>query len=421
MTSERYKRQRAKASGIFDHVMKGVAQGIPADQSLATLFKKHKEYGSRDRRLYAHAIFAGLRWLGWTNDINPPDTESRLAWSAIIDAESTIDDIALWRDAIRPTGIDVDRFTGLSLEEKIKNLVAYFPGHGFRAENLLPDWTESVIESSSAMQSLVKSCLTRPPAWIRVAPSDQTAMSRCLTDMGIRHYIHPVLSGAMAITSAFSVGNVEKRWGKAIHVQDISSQAVVNVCSVRKGEAWWDTCCGAGGKSIGLAQATGSDGYVLCTDVRETVLNNLIRRVQGHKITCVETHCLDARTATSGRRFDGILLDAPCSGIGTWPRNPDARLRMDADAIMEKSKMQSAMLNNAARFLKQGGTMVYSVCTLTETEGAHIIDHFLRSHPDFIAEEFINPLTGELVDGKLLILPGDGPGDGMFIARLKKT
>src|SRR5690606_3438216 len=122
------------------------------------------------------------------------------------------------------------------------------------------------------------------------------------------------------------LARLERAWGRPIQVQDLASQMVVKVCGARTGERWWDTCSGSGGKALGLAETA---HRVLATDTRASILRNLEQRARAHgvydRIAC---RVMDvARDQPGDQHFDGVLVDAPCSGLGTWPRNPDARWR----------------------------------------------------------------------------------------------
>jgi 16S rRNA (cytosine967-C5)-methyltransferase len=115
-----------------------------------------------------------------------------------------------------------------------------------------------------------------------------------------------------------------------------------------------------------------------------------------------------------------VLVDAPCSGIGTWNRNPDMRWRTAAADVAAKAAVQREVLARAARGVRPGGVLVYAVCTVTAAETTDVAGGFGRSHPDFAAEPVAHPLTGERQVGVFWIWPWDGPCDGMFCARWRR-
>jgi len=130
---------------------------------------------------------------------------------------------------------------------------------------------------------------------------------------------------------------------------------------------------------------------------------------------------MDAGNPAFGEAFDSVLVDAPCSGWGTWSRNPDARWRSDPRDPAQKRNLQVRMLHNAAQCVKSGGVLVYAVCTFTREETSGVLERFLAEHPEFKPEPFTHPLTGDPAAGTVQIWPWEGPGDGMFIARLRKA
>jgi len=119
--------------------------------------------------------------------------------------------------------------------------------------------------------------------------------------------------------------------------------------------------------------------------------------------------------------FDGVLVDAPCSALGTWRRNPDARWTLDKDAIPRLAEVQVQLLRAAAAGVRPGGTLVYSVCTLTPAETHQVIRPFLAERPEFKLDPFPHPLAGTPTDGTCLLWPQESDNDAMFIARMVRS
>jgi len=200
-------------------------------------------------------------------------------------------------------------------------------------------------------------------------------------------------------------------------VQDISSQAVGRVADPKTGEEWWDCCAGAGGKALHLMDLM-KDGKLLASDNRIPVLKELKKRARKHGIRHIRTQPFNAvNDEPFTKTFDGVLVDAPCSGWGTWSRNPDARWRASRRDVVQCATRQLKILNNVKWCVKPGGTLVYSVCTITRPETEEVVMNFLDHHSNFKLAPFANPLTGEQTDGQLQIWPWDADCDGMFIAK----
>jgi len=163
-------------------------------------------------------------------------------------------------------------------------------------------------------------------------------------------------------------------------------------------------------------------GVVVATDVHEPRLKEAARRARKSPYRNLTTKVWDGlkskHAVGKNGSFDGVLVDAPCTAIGTWRRNPDGRWTLDQDAIGRLAEIQLQLLKSASCGVKPGGTLVYSVCTLTPVETTGVIQRFLESSPEFRIDPFANPLTGETTKGTLQIWPQDADTDAMFVARM---
>jgi len=421
-------RQMEMAALIVEAVAGEVERGMPADSSLSRIFREHPEFGSRDRRFYTHTVYAYFRWLGWTRLVASDDTRTMCAWAVLIDPSSNEEIRDNWKPAVHITDDQLNVLQSVSLPEIGTILSTYTEPHEKRQifpelllSHLMPVWVESLWQSPEQFNSFITSCQTRPPTWLRISPGDLHSFCQMLETQQVKYHSHKTVAGAIAITSPFQLVQLERAFGKSIQVQDLASQAVGMICHAAPGSIWWDSCSGAGGKTLHLAETVGATGKILATDTRESILQNLSRRAASHSYSQIATAVLDAsEQCPEGVMFDGVLVDAPCSGIGTWPRNSDARWRTMADTVRQKAEVQLSILSQASQAVKPGGVIVYSVCSITEQEGSDVIQSFLHSHPDFKFEEFPNPLSGCATPGEMTILPSDGPCDGMYVARLRR-
>lgn len=206
----------------------------------------------------------------------------------------------------------------------------------------------------------------------------------------------PVTTGA-----AFQDGLVE--------IQDEGSQVVALLVGAAPGMRVLDWCAGAGGKTLALAMAMGNQGHVAACDVNAHRLDGAIRRLRRAGVHNVERHLIAAGDKWAKRRagtFDRVLVDAPCSGTGTWRRNPDARLRLRAEDVAELSAKQQAILADAARMVRPGGRLVYATCSLLPAENESKVDQFLAAHADFRVLPLPAAWSG----------PGGPPGGGDSLA-----
>lgn len=405
------KRQSVIVTEMLERLLPYVLeQQHPADRVLARFFKNRRELGSRDRRFLTECYFSTFRWLGWTRPL-----KMNLLETAALSVHFDQTEI---HPALRIKGRDWQPLGGKSLDEKLAALRRWFPDFQplEKSDLVFPGFGKSVRLPADCDETFYETLQTRPPTWIRLR---NDTFKRRLMDAGIPYTPHPHLDGAVSIPAGRSLGTLGH--GGQFEVQDIASQAVGAIAAPEKGGDWWDACAGAGGKSLQLADLMGKEGKVFATDVRDEALRELKKRARTDGISTLRLQAHDlAKEAPFTKEWDGVLVDAPCSGWGTWSRNPDARWRIDPRDPAQKRNLQVRMLGNAAQCVKPGGVLIYVVCTFTTEETVEALGRFLADHSNFAPEPFANPLTGEMTDGTLQIWPWDGPGDGMFIARLRR-
>ncbi|MEN8254784.1 MAG: class I SAM-dependent methyltransferase [Verrucomicrobiota bacterium] len=396
-----------------------IEEGRPADGLLSRHLREHKELGSRDRRFLSQAVFSYFRWYGWTvNKLKLPPAEACLLGAALDCTE--MGDSFKYLEGRCSLPFPVKPLGDKSLSEKVAILNKRFEETpGIQPLNLsdlvLPDFG-NMIDPEKALPS-IEQFQKRPPTWMR-SRTDPAQLVQALAESNVPCSAHDVLPTALAVAGGTSLANILSAHTGQFVVQDIASQCVGRVCAPQKGEDWWDCCAGAGGKALHLMDLMQQDGKVLATDIRVPALKELKKRARKYGIRHIRTQPHNAVYDEPFKKtFDGVLVDAPCSGWGTWPRNPDARWRSSKRDIAQCANRQVKILNNAAWCVKPGGTLVYAACTFTRPETEEVAMHFLDQNPGFKLDPFANPLTGEPTEGQLQIWPWDGPGDAMFIAR----
>jgi len=396
-----------------------VEEGRPADGLLAHHLRSHKELGSRDRRFLSQAVFAYFRWYGWTvNQLKLPPIEACLIGAALDSSE--LGESFQYLEGRCTLPCPVEPLGGKTLAEKSAVLGEWFKdAHGFQPLDLsdlaLPGFA-SIIDPEQALACL-EQFQQRPPTWIR-ARSDAAKLVQALAEHDVPGTIHGQLASALSVAGGISLANALASHAAQFVVQDIASQCVGYICAPQKGGDWWDCCAGAGGKSLHLMDLMEQDGKILATDTRISALKELKKRARKYGIRNIRTQPHNAaHDEPFSKAFDGVLVDAPCSGWGTWPRNPDARWRSSKRDVVQCASRQLKILSHAAWCVKLGGVLVYAVCTITRPETEEVVMRFLDQHPAFKLDPFVNPLTGEETGGQLQVWPWEGPGDGMFIAR----
>lgn len=210
-----------------------------------------------------------------------------------------------------------------------------------------------------------------------------------------------------------------------IQVQDEASQLIARLVSPRPGENVLDLCAGMGGKTVHLAAVMENRGSILALDISKKKIDALYQNASRLDVAIVDAQVGDARERPGKsffESFDRILIDAPCTGLGTLRRNPEIKWRTLPGDAKKSSFLQKAILENAAKYLKRGGTLIYSTCTITKEENEEVIEDFTDRHPDFICNRPPDEINSVLVDdhGYFRSYPHHHGTDGFFGAVLVK-
>jgi 16S rRNA (cytosine967-C5)-methyltransferase len=210
----------------------------------------------------------------------------------------------------------------------------------------------------------------------------------------------------------------------AIEVQDAGSQWIVAACRAQSEMTVIDLCAGAGGKTLGLAAAMGNSGRLIAADTDRGRLSQLGPRAVRGGATNIETMLMNPRQelvalAEYKGKADVVLIDAPCSGSGTWRRNPEARWRLTPDRLSRLIETQSNLLDIASQLVAPGGAIIYAVCSVIGSEGEGQVSRFLQRHMDFQPEPIGN--VGRDAGAGRLLTPLHDATDGFFMARLVRS
>ncbi len=243
------------------------------------------------------------------------------------------------------------------------------------------------------------------------------AQSTPYSPMGIRLKYKPALNRH----PLFLTGKFE--------VQDEGSQLLGLMLAPKRNDMVVDFCAGAGGKTLMLGAMMNSQGRLYAWDVSEKRLTNLKPRLKRSGLSNVQpqliAHENDNKVKRLAGKIDRVLVDAPCSGLGTLRRNPDLKFRQSPQSVAELTLKQAAILASAARLLKKGGRLVYATCSLLQEENQGIVEAFLATHPDFFllpAGEVLRQQHIDLEMGDYLQLtPQSHDTDGFFAAVLERN
>ena len=260
------------------------------------------------------------------------------------------------------------------------------------------------------------------PMTVQVNPLKTTEIDLIqeLESAGITVRPHPWLAGCLELSGTGDLTTLSAFYNGEFTVQDAAARLVTYAAGFRRGDKVLDVCAAPGGKSFAAAFAMGNEGSILSCDLHENKLKRIREGAERLGITCIETAATDGRVFREewSEAFDVVLCDVPCSGLGIIRKKPDVREK----AVQELTGLptiQSAILDNSARYVKSGGVLIYSTCTILPEENERVTDAFLASHSDFTYDTFSVP-TFDDVAGHITLWPQKHGTDGFYICRMRK-
>lgn len=423
---------------LFTQVME---KKQPADRVVGEYFRVNKKHGSKDRRVIRESLFALFRWWGWLNKFSThtgtctvnTGTQSwftMLTLNARLESHSWEPFIAAWTGfSGQKQALILDADTPLeTVSAKCDWLASQFPAISFTTDDLVPEWFWQTCPIQDAEQRLamVQALSSRPPIWARVQNIATNEAIAKLAKLDITATASEYFSDSISLGhKSINLNGMSLYREGELEIQDLGSQVVGQICNPSPNDNWWDTCSGAGGKSLQLrslmlAKDKQARGTIIVSDVRRKPLEELAKRAKraGFKgITASPWKSDDLPVPHN--HFDGVLVDAPCSCTGTWRRNPDMRWIDGIEAVQDKPDLQLDIISRSSQAVKIGGTLVYATCSLSPLENEDVVNAFLAKHADFTLVVTRHPFTG--VEACMhLVLPYQADTDGMFVARMKR-
>lgn len=405
---------------------------VPPDRALADFFRNHRNCGSRDRAFINSCVYAILRRWGWLRKLMPQDFLSDIesgkinlqrrdiaamtGFALICDNAET----AVIREVLSVAGADMPKITAADAAGRAGEASVIFGKTlSFDCNMLAPDFRHLVPENWD-YDGYMARLSQRPPMWIRFASAEgKKRTCRELDSLGVDYVEYneyaAYVSGVklnLFLLESFNAGCFE--------VQDLASQCVGIVCSPKSGERWYDACAGAGGKTLHLASLMDGKGKITSGDIRANILESLKKRARRAGWSNIQTRPHDGGKWSGKHQFDGVLVDAPCSGSGVWRRNAALQWRVTEESVRAFADKQLEILENNAAAVKSGGTLVYATCSIFEMENEQVAYRFLERHPEFSAEEFIHPLSGERCIGAMRAGCGAADCDELFAFKMRR-
>lgn len=243
-----------------------------------------------------------------------------------------------------------------------------------------------------------------------------------LTQCGVDVQMHPWLDNCLYLSKTGNLESLRAFTEGWFYVQDPASRMAVEALAPCSGGRHLDCCAAPGGKSFAAAIYMKNQGEVISCDLHPHKKKLIQAGAQRLGLNCIQAQTLDAKIYKQEweNSFDTILVDAPCSGLGVIRKKPDIRYK-DPEPLLELPLIQYDILSNVSRYLKQGGTLVYSTCTVRTSENEDVVHRFLQENPQFTLVPFDLPDGIETSrDGMVTLWPHRHGTDGFFIAKLRK-
>jgi 16S rRNA (cytosine967-C5)-methyltransferase len=424
------------AAAIAPAVLRSVVHDCRrlAPAMAAAMNEREKVRDAKDRAGIARSLRALLRWWGWIETLHLRRPEEQLLLASLLEFPEVTGFARVWAERI---GRPVDRLVPVGdapgWTARAEGLKRWLGGHAVNADpwRLFPGWIRDQLpvppgDATPKMRRLefLGALQARGPTWVAVRGGDAKAVWAELREAEFKPWIHRRLPEAAKLPPETDLARVALFEAGRLVVQDLASQAVGLACDPDPGERWWDVRGeGDGGlHAFHLAALMGGKGSVVCTFETERRRHEAALRLRRGPYHNITTKVRDKNHPTGkAASFDGVIVDAPSSSVGTWRRHPDARWTVTAEQLPRLAAEQAQLLDVASTRVRPGGTLVYTVSTLTRAETVEVVDAFLQSHADYQLQPFPHPLEDTTTGGTLLIWPHLHDCDGRFIARMIRS
>lgn len=405
----------------------------PADRIMAGYFKQRRYIGSKDKAAISENLYTVLRnRLSFEYILNSKDlgVHSRMLVALLLkmddgDLYNTFNGEKYSPKRLRPG--QLERFDELDL-----NVIGTAPLH---VRLNVPEWVAPKLESALGDRFEAEMAATnqRAATDIRVNTLQSTVeqVEHALSSVGYvahRTKLSPWGIRFESRVALFGLKAFKQGW---FEIQDEGSQLLALLSDVKAGNKVVDFCAGAGGKTLALAAMMENKGSIYACDVHTKRLEQLSKRAKRAGVHNVRTHVLSSENDKWVKQHKGIadvvLIDAPCTGTGTWRRSPDSRWNLTQESLDNLVALQQSILQSAQRLVKPGGRLLYATCSLLEEENEQQVAKFLGENESFSAEDFELPPSMldnsdqfQLKGHQLRTFPAMTGTDGFFVASLRK-
>ena len=382
----------------FDH---------PADAVVSRYFREHKSLGPRERATLSDTTYAALRerlkfeWMARSG--------SGAKWRRLAILGFTGDRDFLKSALSEPEKVWLDACAKVREDE-------WLAPH----RHNLPDWLAQALRGQLGgddFDALAASLMQPAPLDLRVnsLKARREAMLATLAAAGLKAAPTPYAPLGIRLQGKPSLARLQAFVDGEIEVQDEGSQLLAQLLDAKRGEMVVDFCAGAGGKTLAIGAGMRNTGRLYAFDTSAHRLDALKPRLARSGLSNVHpvaiAHERDERIKRLAGKIDRVLVDAPCSGLGTLRRNPDLKWRQTPETVAALAQLQGAILESAARLLKPGGRLVYATCSLLRDENEAVVDAFSAAHPGFEPEPAARLLAAARVPEAAALCSGGEEGN----------
>lgn len=424
---------RLQAALDLMHDVDGVAR--PADAIVSAWFRARRDIGEQDRGYLSDLLYALLRHharLGWwLAKHGRPDTARNrlLAWLALHERMTPDQARGLFTGGKLAPAILTDHERTLLVKLQGSPIDHSTMPDEVRLE--CPAWALEPLRRRfpDTFQNEMAALLTTAPLDLRANPlkTRREDVLSALRGLGLEAEASAMAPYGIRVKERPSLARLPMLKSGEVEIQDEGSQLVAMLVDARPGERVVDFCAGAGGKTLAIAAQMENKGHVMACDVLAGRLKRAAERFRRAGLHNIETRPLASETDRWVKRhkgmYDRVLVDAPCSGTGTWRRNPDARWRVLGPGLDTLLPLQASILASAARLVKPGGRLVYATCSLLAEENEEQVAAFLSAFSAFHVvplREAAPQLTGSAHPDYLALTPARNDTDGFFAAVLQR-
>ena len=405
---------------------------MPADKHMAYFFRNRRYIGSKDKGVIADLVYGSFREQGVL-------TAALRAARLPVDSRGLIlAYLARFSDSDMPLS-DVfgdDKYQAKALSKLEKQALETLKSHeSDRLSDKLnfPQWLAPYLESAfgADLESEMQGMNGRATSDIRVntLKTTRAKLKDHLISEGFEMYEGDLSPLCLRMNDRRSLFGLDIFKQGHFEMQDEGSQLIAAACDVKSGMKVVDFCAGAGGKTLALAAAMQNKGGIVACDIHERRLKEMPKRLKRAGVHNVQPKLLeqenDKWVKRQKEKMDVVLVDAPCSGTGTWRRSPDARWRLTSNTLVELQEIQASILASASRMVKVGGRLVYATCSVLKEENEKQVEAFLAQNPQFAllpqnewSAEHQFPESDQ--KGMLSLSPKRHGTDGFFMAVMVK-